>query len=196
MVQKDIRAAGNGRRSSDITMDVARGLGWFSIGLGLVELLSPDTLTKSLGMEGKESLLRAYGARELAAGIGILSSRQPAPWVWGRVAGDIQDLATLATGMRQDNPRKTNVALALAAVAGITALDAVCAKALGNNVRRRSDRAIRDYSHRSGFPKPPEQMRGAARDLQIPKDMRTPEPLRAFTSQPSSERSAMEHSRA
>jgi hypothetical protein len=31
-----------------------------------------------------------------------------------------------------------------------------------------------------GFPKPPEQMRGAARDFEIPPDMRTPEALRPF----------------
>ena len=31
-----------------------------------------------------------------------------------------------------------------------------------------------------GFPKPPEQMRGTARDFEVPADMRTPEALRPF----------------
>ena len=31
-----------------------------------------------------------------------------------------------------------------------------------------------------GFPKRPEQMRGAARNFEVPPDMRTPEALRPF----------------
>ncbi len=70
----------------------------------------------------------------------------------------------------------------------------VC-KGTGRHIRR-SDRAIRDYSRRSDFPKPPEAMRGAARSFQVPKDMRTPEPMRAFTSQTASDRPVVEHWRA
>src|SRR5436189_4659708 len=111
-------------------MALARRLGWFSIGLGLAERLAPRMLSEQLGMEGKEALLRFYGAREIAAGIGILMSGNPGPWIWGRVAGDALDLATLATGLGNDNPRKGNVAFALAAVAGVTALDGITAQAL------------------------------------------------------------------
>jgi len=40
-------------------------------------------------------------------------------------------------------------------------------------------RKPRDFSDRSGFPKPADEMRGAAReDFQAPRDMCTPEPLR------------------
>src|ERR1700750_2780392 len=109
-------------RSNGSAMALARGLGWFSIGLGLTEMLAPRMLTEQMGMDGKESLLRFYGAREMAAGIGILMSDNPGPWIWGRVAGDALDLATLATGLDEQNPRKGNVAIALAAVAGVTAL--------------------------------------------------------------------------
>ena len=73
-------------RASGSAMALARGLGWFSIGLGLAEMLAPRMLTEQMGMQGKESLLRFYGAREMAAGVGILMSDNPAPWVWGRVA--------------------------------------------------------------------------------------------------------------
>ena len=85
---------------------LARGLGWFSIGLGLAEVLAPRALTRGLGMEGTEQTVQAYGVREIATGIGILSSNQPAPWIWGRVGGDALDLATLATGLQRDNPKK------------------------------------------------------------------------------------------
>jgi hypothetical protein len=77
-------------------------------------------------MQGSEQLLQAYGLREIATGIGILSSEQAAPWIWGRLAGDALDIATLSTGLKEDNPKRENVGIALAAVAGVTALDLVC----------------------------------------------------------------------
>ena len=117
-------------QSGSSMMALARGLGWFGIGLGLAEMLAPRTLTEQMGMQGRETLLRVYGAREIAAGVGILMSDNPTPWIWGRVAGDALDLATLATGLDEDNPRKGNVAIALAAVAGVTALDCISARAL------------------------------------------------------------------
>jgi hypothetical protein len=141
-------------RANGSTMALTRGLGWFSIGLGLTEMLMPRMLTRQMGMEGKEPLLRFYGAREMAAGIGILMSDNPSPWIWGRVAGDALDLATLATGLDEGNPRKGNVAIALAAVAGVTALDCITAQALGS-----TSRPVPDYSDRRGMPRPPEEMR-------------------------------------
>jgi hypothetical protein len=159
---------------------MARGLGWFSIGLGLAEVLAPRALTRGLGMQGSEQLLQAYGLREIATGIGILSSEQAAPWIWGRVAGDALDIATLATGLKEDNPKRDNVGIALAAVAGVTALDLVCGVSLARNSRPGARRPAIDYRNRVGFPKPPEQMRGTARDFEVPADMRTPEALRPF----------------
>ena len=131
------------------------------------------------------------GQREIATGIGILSSDQPAPWIWGRVGGDALDMATLAGGLQPDNPKKENVEMALAAVAGVAALDVVCGASLARHARpkpRRRPTAI-DYSRRSGFPKPAEQMRGAARDFEVPRDMRTPEALRPFATPPDRARS-------
>jgi hypothetical protein len=34
-------------------------LGWFSIGLGLAEILAPRALCRALGMEGREALVQA-----------------------------------------------------------------------------------------------------------------------------------------
>ena len=70
------------------THALARGLGWFSIGLGVAELVAPGQLARFLGMEERTELIRAYGAREIMTGIGILSQEDPTPWIWGRVAGD------------------------------------------------------------------------------------------------------------
>jgi hypothetical protein len=162
---------------------LAQGLGWFSVGLGLAELLAPRSLGRFLGMEEHTALIRAYGARELAAGVGILAQADPTVWMWGRVGGDALDLGTLAFGLRRDNPQRENVGLAIVAVAGVTALDLLCATALGQ-ARNREDwpLPIWDYSHRRGMRRPPAAMRGAARDAMIPRDMRIPEPLRPYTS--------------
>ena len=157
---------------------LARGLGWFSIGLGLAEVLAPRTLTRALGLQGHERLVQAYGLREIATGVGILAARNPAPWIWGRVGGDALDLATLAGGLHDDNRRRANVGIAMGAVAAVGALDVYCATAL--SAEAEPQRPVRDYSGRSGFPREVQAMRGAASDFQMPADMRIPEALRPY----------------
>jgi len=116
--------------------------------------------------------------REIATGIGILSSRDPTPWIWGRVGGDALDLATLAGGFHEGNPEKANVGFALGAVAAVGALDAYCATALSAGSEPPQPR--RDYSARSGFPREPDAMRGAASDFTVPADMRIPDAMRPY----------------
>ena len=173
------------------THALARGLGWFSIGLGVAELVAPSQLARFLGMEDRTELIRAYGAREIMTGIGILSQEDPTPWIWGRVAGDAVDLATLGPGLRAANPSQRNVIVAVAAVAGVTMLDAICAQRLSRQRRTRAANRrrlrARDYSNRRGMPGSPEAMRGAARDLKVPEDMRIPAALRPYTTRSSLE---------
>jgi len=169
------------RGHADTATDtLARGLGLFSIALGVAEVVAPRALARALGMKGQEGLIAAYGMREIATGIGILASKDPTPWIWGRVAGDGLDLATLATGLEGNNPKKGNVGIALAAVAGVTALDVYCAQALSSESPHPLP-PMQDYSDRSGFPRAPEQMRGAAGDFEVPRDFRTPEALQPYT---------------
>jgi hypothetical protein len=111
----------------------ATGLGWFSIALGAAQLLAPHLISRPLGMHGSETLIRGYGAREILSGIGILTSRDPSPWLWGRVAGDALDMATLATRLGEDNPNRQSAAWALAAVAGVAVLDIYAAGTIGGN---------------------------------------------------------------
>ena len=158
----------------------AKGLGWFSIGLGLVELLATDTLCRALGLEKHETLVRAYGAREIATGVAILSSHDAEPWIWGRVAGDAMDLATLAAASRQAEGRqRETLAMAVAAVVGVTALDMLCVSGMRNERGGRKT-AVADYSVRSGFARPALLMRGMASDFETPQDMRVPELLRPY----------------
>jgi hypothetical protein len=167
--------------SSGFAHELAYGLGWFSIGLGAVEVLAPGALARTLGMPGSEPILRAFGLREIASGVAILSSDNPAPWVWARVGGDALDIGTLANACHEDNPRRGNVGLALAAVAGVTALDVFCAAALSSGGGEEEPWRTYDYSDRSGLPMPADAMRGAARDFEVPRDYRTPEALRPYT---------------
>lgn len=75
---------------------VAKGLGCFSIDLGLAELVAPRKLCRALGGEGPDNakIVRLFGVREIATGFGILSqtARNRASWLWARVAGDAIDL--------------------------------------------------------------------------------------------------------
>jgi hypothetical protein len=127
---------------------VACGLGFFSIALGVTELVAPRFASRLFGFRVSERSVRLYGAREIATGVGILLAWNRAPWVWGRVAGDALDIAT------------TRRPAAIGALAGVTALDVGTALAL----QRESPFPERgfDYSERSGFPRPVEEMRGAA----------------------------------
>lgn len=110
---------------------LAKGLGWFSIGLGLTELLCPKAIARITGVSNAHTgLIRLYGARELAAGIGIFAQKKPTESVWSRVAGDALDLATLGIAFTSPDAKRGRMAFATANVLAVTALDLICAKQL------------------------------------------------------------------
>lgn len=105
---------------------LATALGWFSIGLGIAQLLAPRRMAYASGVGSERTpLLRALGAREIASGVGILSRRQRPAWLWSRVAGDVMDIAILAAAARTavGAQQRRRVAIAAAAVTGVTAAD-------------------------------------------------------------------------
>ena len=156
-------------------------LGWFSIALGAVELFASRPMARTLGMRGQENLIRAYGVREIVKGVGILTSPNPAPWLWGRVAGDALDLGTLANAYRT-SPKRRNLAIAMANVGAVTALDILAAQQLGA-ISQRQEMPTRDYSDRSGFPRGLEVSRGLAANAEIPADYKTPPALQPFNTE-------------
>ena len=159
-------------RSLTVTDRVARGLGWFSIGLGIVELVAPGRIARAFGLEGKERLLQAYGGREIGAGMWALSDT-PAPAIWSRVGGDLIDLGTLAAGLRDsDDEQRRNAAIAIGAVAAITLVDLLTALSLTAEQSERRGDTGRDYSDRSGFPGGVAKARGAAAEGAIPVDFK------------------------
>lgn len=96
-----------------------RALGVLSIGIGLAAVVAPQRLSRLLGLQQFDpAAMSAFGAREIAAGSGLLSPVEPGPWLWMRVGGDVMDLAALGQAVKRDNPRRA-VAAAVAAVVGV-----------------------------------------------------------------------------
>lgn len=151
---------------------MARALGWLSVGLGVTELLAPGRLARAIGLDHRAGLLRFYGARELASAVVTLSVDKPVGLA-ARVAGDALDLATLTSALHRNNPKRGNAAIATALIAGVTLLD-LAAFAGVRRVHRRAPGRRHDYSDRSGLPRGAHASRGLAR-----KDFTTPPDYRA-----------------
>jgi uncharacterized membrane protein len=121
------------RGSAERTERLARGLGWFSLGLGLTQLASPRGVARMIGLRGDDDdrkAMIAIGMREIASGIGILTQDRPVPGVWSRVGGDVMDLALLGRALRSHRTDRNRVAAATVAVAGITVVDLLTGRRL------------------------------------------------------------------
>lgn len=137
--------------------DLARALGWFSIGLGVAELLAPRKLEKAIGVRKRHTgLTRSYGLRELTAGIGLLTAdeKKLSPWMWSRVAGDVLDIASLGSGFASDRNDKKKLTFATAAVLGVTVADILCSMKLAEE-EASSTRSVR---HSLAIRKSPEEL--------------------------------------
>jgi uncharacterized membrane protein len=105
---------------------ITRGLGWFSVGLGLAQIIAPRTVCRLVGLPPMATLTRLCGIRELACGIGIITQRNPSVWVKARVAGDAMDLAGLAVALPFSPSRAGRLTATAAVAAAVTALDVYC----------------------------------------------------------------------
>jgi uncharacterized membrane protein len=127
---------GNNSVGTDPDQRLARSLGWFSIGLGAAEILAPGLVARISGApNGKRSrtVIRTYGGREIAQGIAILSSMpRPAGLMWGRVAGDALDIASVAVGMLSKGGSVPRGIMAMTSLLGVTAIDYYCADKLSS----------------------------------------------------------------
>jgi uncharacterized membrane protein len=114
------------RRPDENVERRAKGLGWFSIGLGLAQIAAPRAVARFIGIRDDEetkNTMFAIGLREITSGIGILSRPRAAGWVWSRVGGDLMDLALLGKAMSDEENDKGRVTAATAAVLGVTVVD-------------------------------------------------------------------------
>lgn len=110
---------------------MALGVGFFSIGLGLAEVAVPGRITRLFGVDRGAGLVRGLGLREIASGVAILAGSRIAPVLWGRVAGDALDMASLGAALTDEDANRRLVAIGIGAVAGVMLLDAFLGKRLG-----------------------------------------------------------------
>ena len=119
--------------------ELARGLGWATLGIAAMELLATESVEQLLGIDHHHGLIRGFGLRELAAGVALLSQTEVTPvlkaGVWARLAGDVIDGVAMAAAARTTrNPAGFAVASTL--VAGIVALDVWAAVRLTRSEKR------------------------------------------------------------
>jgi hypothetical protein len=106
-------------------------LGWFSIGLGLVELFAPRRIAAAHGSPQAQPLVRGFGAREIAAGVGILAAPANSAGLWARAAGDVLDIGAAGVAVARANGKARKIAIGtLAFVAGALVLDLLVARAV------------------------------------------------------------------
>src|ERR1044072_8964367 len=98
-------------------VQLARGLGWFSLGLGAAEIVAAPQLGSFFGIGDKAGTFRKLGAREIATGVATLKSRVPRGPIWARVAGDAIDAAILGSAVSKRRARKGRIAVAIGIVA-------------------------------------------------------------------------------
>ena len=109
-------------------------LGYFSLGLGLAEVLAPQLMTRLIGVKHPDdrsrTAMRLMGLREIGHGLAILSNQRPAKAVWSRVAGDALDLALLGRTFANPENDRGRTFFATANVLAVAALDVMCARQL------------------------------------------------------------------
>jgi hypothetical protein len=110
---------------------LANCLGWFSIGLGVTQLVAPRWLGEKIGVGDRAWLMRALGTREIMTGLGVLA-QQPRPVLpmWGRVAGDLMDLALLGAALKSPYNDRGRVGVATGMVLGVGLADLAVARML------------------------------------------------------------------
>ena len=168
-------SGGPADRSMTWGLRSARLMGWTSFGLAAAFFAAPRRIARTFGLEGKENLIRAFGAQEVMAGMGALST-EATPAMWSRAAGDVIHIGTLATGLRStDSRQRRNAAIGLAALGGFLAVDSLIAARL-NAERSRAKGDIDDYGDRSGFPNGISAARGAGADFKTPHDYKAAVP--------------------
>jgi hypothetical protein len=136
--------------------ELSRGLGFFSIALGLAELFAPRQLAAAVGIrDDHDTLIRSLGARELASGLAILSGIRTKESVWSRVAGDAIDLGLMSAALTSPRTDRRKLATGMLAVAGVTALDIATSLALTRGPEIDPSWRYTPTSNRSGLPQKP-----------------------------------------
>jgi uncharacterized membrane protein len=124
---------------------IAAGLGWLSLGLGAAQLLAPGALNRLAGVRDDAAARvaqRFVGVREVGAFAAIMADRpRPALPLWGRVGGDLIDLALLGRAWERKRESAPRLALTIANIAAVTGLDTYAAIRHTEAEKRREPKA-------------------------------------------------------
>jgi uncharacterized membrane protein len=158
------------KRLADGGEGLARGLGWFSVGLGLAQLSIPEKMSwLSVGQTKRRTRagMRALGLRELTCGLGILSGRGTGTWLWARVAGDLVDLALLGRSLKARRTKTGAVLRSMGAVLGVAVLDTIAGVRITRSERRGVRAAgVRRFTRSITVNRPAEEVYRFWRNLQ------------------------------
>jgi hypothetical protein len=111
----------------------------------------PRQLSRGAAFAKTSSLLQGYGLREIVTGLGILLSQNPRPWIWGRVAGDVLDVATVAATADPKKPARLGISTLALLGAGLTDVYAALASA-PKPPRTSAFTGTKDYEAAAAFP--------------------------------------------
>jgi hypothetical protein len=116
------------RAKPALSPTVSMNIGMTAIGLGMWGTLFPKHVARTFGMRTPAPVVQAvFGLRELWTGYTLAGDPTKSEMLWTRVAGDIFDIAVLASLNRPSNPQRGAARAALGFVLAVTALDAITA---------------------------------------------------------------------
>ena len=122
----------------------ARILGLVSTGLGVAMLWDPKGVARASGVDDSTtalSVIPLVGARELLHALPLLAGRPG--WAWTRVVGDAMDLTAMGIALsNRTGDRGRRLRNAIAAVAGLAALDLLTAARCRRSGRRSAAREL------------------------------------------------------
>src|SRR5690349_13122050 len=123
----------NGRKNSSAMRKIAAGLGWFSVGMGVAEIVAPGAVSKLIGVKRKSSDTRWRGVRKLAAGIGLMQAPQSGMGLLTRAGANVLELSRMRSRSRRRGSNSGRAAIGLAALAGVAAICVKQARAAGTH---------------------------------------------------------------
>jgi hypothetical protein len=110
-------------------------------------------VARLIGIDEEHSkTLQMLGLREIASGLGIMQGK-PAYFLWSRVAGDVMDLALLATAMKSERSERNRLEGAVFAVAAVMVADIVASVLHSRDHTEPAWRDRRPMSSRAGIPR-------------------------------------------
>jgi hypothetical protein len=126
----------NTSKPRDALQATGYGLAALSIGLGIAELVAARSMARQLGVPKREGIIRAFGIRELVSGAALIARPKASVNAWGRVAGDVLDLAALAAVLRTPGTRTKTALGGVTFVASALVADALAGVAMRKEEQR------------------------------------------------------------